>query len=415
MRPAGIGALVLLGLTTGHGVAQAQFGNPYMGNQQYLFNLQAGRAALANSMASANPAFAMPFPTPAYNPYLAYGANPYLGTNPYTPLTAGSNPYTPMSSAYDPYTYGGGYGGYSPYSSLWSNPAIGPGFALMGQADVMRAYGTVITSQEQARLMREQWYQTKLKTAKDAFDLQMYIRANTPTFTEEQLKVAKHTLARIQKMASPTEIVEGRSLNFLLGDVDKNRGKATVTDIPLTPDVLRHLNIKPAGIGSYSLGMLRDPDKLSMPSALVDLLPADARQELESRAKALAQNAIQGKEPDRNALKDLRIQIEQTMDKLVKKANDFGTPEYMAAKRFLNDLESARRAIDSGDAKVQVEYQKAASKISNVNELIALMIDRGWQFAPSTQADEAAYRALHSALVAYDVALNQQVAQAEGQ
>ena len=38
----------------------------------------------------------------------------------------------------------------------------------------------------------------------------------------------------------------------------------------------------------------------------------------------------------------------------------------------------------------------------------------GWRFAPALPSDEAAYRALQSALVAYDVALNQQVAAADG-
>src|SRR5437868_1527606 len=72
LRPAGIGVLILFGLLAGHDVARAQFGNnnPYLGNQQYLYNLQFGRAALANSMVNPSPAYAMPYPTPAYNPYM---------------------------------------------------------------------------------------------------------------------------------------------------------------------------------------------------------------------------------------------------------------------------------------------------------------------------------------------------------
>ena len=410
LRPAGIGALILAGLLAGHDVARAQFGNPYAsnpyaGNPQYQYNLQMGRAALANSMANPSAAFAMSFPTPAYNPFAAFGANPYLPTTPGTGASAGSNPYAPTAPAYDPYMANPYY---SPYSSLYNNPSIGPGFTLMGQADVMRAYGTVITKQEEGRLIREAWKQAKLKTAKDAFDLKMYIRNNTPTWTEEQTKVAKHTLVRLQKFSTPSEIVEGRSLNYLLKDVDQNRGKATVTEIPLGSEVLRHLNVKPSGQDTYSLGILRD--KITLPSALLDLMPDEDRQKLEERASALSKAALVGKEADRAMLKDFKLQIADTLDKLIKKANTFGTPEYMEAKRFLADLENARVAIDRGSANVQVAYQQMVSKneIETVNQLIKTMIDRGWQFAPATQADEAAYRALHSALVQYDVALNQQ-------
>ena len=410
LRPAGIGALILVGLLAGHEVARAQFGNPYANNPfannpQFQYNLQLGRAALANSMVNPSTAYAVPYPTPAYNPFSAYGTNPYLPATPGT-AAAGSNPYTPSAGAYDPYST-------NPYVSpyLYNNPAAGPGLFLMGGADVMRAYGTVITKQEEARIMREQWKREKLKTEKDAFDLRMYIRNNTPTWTEEQTKAAKFTLTRLQKFSTPSEIVEGRSLNYLLNDVDKNRGKATVTEIPLGTEVLRHLNVRPAGGDNFSLGILRDSGKLTVPSALVELMPAEERQKLEERASSLAKAAAAGKQPDRNVLKDLRLQVDDTLEKLKAKSNKFGTPEYMEGKRFLKDMEDALRAIDRGNANVQIAYQQLVAKgeIETVNQLLKVMIDRGWEFAPATQADEAAYRALHSALVQYDVALNQQV------
>jgi len=88
----------------------------------------------------------------------------------------------------------------------------------------------------------------------------------------------------------------------------------------------------------------------------------------------------------------------------------------MDAKRFLNDLDASRLAIERGNAKAQVQYQEMVSKgeIQNVNQLISAMVKNGWRFGPALQSDEGAYRALHSALVAYDVALNQQVAAADG-
>jgi len=309
MRRTGIGILTLFGLLAGQHVAQAQFGSPYGGGnpftaqRQYLYNLQVGRAAMANSMVN-NPGYASPFAgTPAYNPYMAYGGNPYagFGANPYTPGTpgvsldptagGGSNPYAPLSGAGDPYV-ANPYSPLSPYGSPYSNPALGPGFTLMGAADVMRAYGTVITKQEQARIMRQEVHQARLVTAKNKFDLDMYIKEHTPTFNQEQEKITKSILKRIQERSNPAEVVEGRSHNFLLDDVDKNYTKGTgLQDIPLEESVLKHLNVKPAGIGNSSLGLLRDGGKLNWPSALVELLTPEARNDIEAKAQTLANNA----------------------------------------------------------------------------------------------------------------------------
>jgi len=415
------GSLILAGLLVGGGAARAQFVtgfnpygggyNPYLAQQQYMYNLQMARGASANSMGYANPSYALPYAQPSYNPYLSYGVNPYSTLPPAYGGggAAGANPYTPYggaASAYDPYTnpYATGMTNpyvYNPYSGLYNSP----GFTLMGSADVMRAYGGVITKQEEARIMREKYYQEQVKTDKDKFDLRMYIKANTPSWTDEQLRMAKTTLKRIQNMSSPVEVSAGKSLNYLLDDVRKHRGKEfTFSKIDLPEDVLSHLNVTSNANG---LGILRDGGKLNWPTALLDLAPANTRKEMDSRAQAIVQNAGKGM-IDRNALNDLGTQIELVRAQLLKKANEIPTQQYLDAKRFLNDLDDSRAAVASGEAKAQFEFQNLVKegKVSDVADLIKTMVDRGWRFAPATGSDEAAYRALHSALAAYDVALN---------
>jgi hypothetical protein len=432
MRRTVLGTLVLVGLLAGRDAVWAQFGmprgggNPFMAQRQNPFNLQMSRAAFANSMLNSNPAFAMPFTgTPAFtpfggNPSAGFAANNFMPGTPGVPFgsiagMAGSNPYAPLTSAFDPYV-ANPYSASSSYSNPYSNPAAGPGLTLGGAADVMRAYGTLITKQEQARILRQEYYREKLKTKQATFDLDMYIKNNTPDYNKVQEKIIKSILGRIQNASNPAEIVEGRSLNFLLDDVDKNYTKAAISEIPLDENVLKHLNIKPAGVGTASLGLLRDAGKLQWPSALMDMLSPDVRSDMEAKAQLLAQSAAKGKERDLNALKDLRIQIDQTMAQLLKKANSYGTPEYVDAKRFLNDLDNARLAIERGNAGAQIQFQALVAKgeIQNVNQLVTVMVKNGWRFAPALQSDEAAYRAVHSALVAYDVAVNQQIALAEG-
>jgi len=446
VRRAATVGLVLLGVLAGHSAAQAQFAfgqtryglnlnNPFVAQQQYLSNLQMARLAIASGVAA--PAWVPPsyipgpqYPVvpPAFNPWATapvmpgYNAyNPFSGyANPYTPAYsgsagAGSNPYAPAggydSAGSNPYTPGMGYGGYG------LPPSVGPGYTLMGGADVMRATGQVWKDAETTRIMREQYYQAKLKTKKEKFDLDMYIAANTPTPTELQAKVAKQMLTRIQTNSNPAEVVDGRSLNFLLTDIAGkfHANKAPMSDMPLDESVLAHLNITKGGNGESSLGVLRNGDKLVWPLALQEMLPAETRSDIAARAQALAKNAIAGKDADPNAIRDLRDTIQKTQDQLVKKANAFDTPEYMAAQRFLNDLYAATRAIGSGSAAAQVEYQRMVSKgeIRNLNDLVRVMVARGWRFGPALSSDEGAYRALHSALVSYDVALNQLVAQSE--
>ena len=104
--------------------------------------------------------------------------------NPYNPglpgIPGNTNPYVP------------GFPGYGGYPGAYYAPIYGEaGGLLFGQADLLRAYGVAITSQEQARLMRQQAIQARFDTQRKKFELEMYIKANTPTFTEEQAKIGE--------------------------------------------------------------------------------------------------------------------------------------------------------------------------------------------------------------------------------
>src|SRR5438128_4736050 len=163
----GLYAATIAGILAGGGAAQAQF-NPYVMPQ---FNPLTSTAAAAITSASM----------------------PTYGT-----------PYDP-SSAYNPYTYG-----------------VGPvGGGLMGLADVYRSYGTLLMNMEQARSMREQALQARLDTRRKRFELEMYIKANTPTYVEEQIRIARNTLKRIHGYSTPAEIANGKALNVMLDDAVK--------------------------------------------------------------------------------------------------------------------------------------------------------------------------------------------------
>lgn len=373
--------------------AHAQFANPYfISPQQYWYNMQMAR--YYNPYNYSNPISPLGPVANPYTPYVAPGVSPYqAATNPYTPGGMGINPYdTGMGNPYNPFFFGNGLG------------AVGG--SLYGSAELARSYGNVITSQEQARIMREQAMQAKIDTQRKKFDFDLYKAANTPTYTETQIKLARQIHKRILSNSSPAEILNGTALNILLDDARKfPNKKVTMDPIPLSEDILRRLNVTSA---NGNLGLLRDNGKVVWPAALQDLLSNEQRRTVETLAQNLVTGAKAGK-GDANALRDLSNEIERAQASLVKKVNEIPTIQYLEGKRFLREFNDARVSIESGDAKAYFAYQDFVMGGKSIQEVVDYMVARGLKLAPAIAADEGAYRAFHSALVAFDVALNTQM------
>jgi hypothetical protein len=389
----GLVAVLVAGLLGVAPEVQAQFNFNANMNPSFVSGLsQAQYMAFLQQQAAARAAVQAQNLFPAANAGLV---NPYspVSTNPYA---AGAiNPYNPVTSPY-----------VSPYDQAYANPYYSyadPGSVLRGAADIMRAYGTVITSQEQARIIREQARQAKLETIKKKFDLDMYIKANTPTFTEEQAKIFKMTLKRIVSNATEPEIVNGKALNFLLDDMRKYPGKrAAVEPFALSEDVLGHLNVTK---GNVSLGVLRHGGEFTWPAVFQEYFPAEQLRLVETQAKALVKNAEKGK-IDPNVLKDMRNEIDKVRDQLLSKVNEIPTMQYLQARRFLDDLADARLALERGEAMTQLNFQKWAAGGKTLQQLVDYTINNGLKFTTAIQGDEFAYRAVYSGMVALDVALN---------
>jgi hypothetical protein len=331
------------------------------------------------------------------------GAGGYA--NPYSPVTPGygvGNPYSPVDpylgnpySPYNPYTP------YSPYNNLYS-----AGSYLMGSADVMRAYGTVITSQEQARILREQALQAKLDTRKKAFELEMYIKANTPTYTQEKEKEMRSTLRRIQTNSLPGEVSNGKSLNFLLDDLRKFPKRTSALEpLALSDGILAHINVTK---NTFGLSVLRDDGRVVWPGAISEKMTVNQRRELDTQIQALVKDAYKGKQVDPIALKDLRNEIDRIREDLVKRVNEVPFHQYTDAKRFLQDFHEATIALERGEGTHQAKFQREVEGGKSVQEVVEYMIREGLRFAPAGARDEAAYRAFHSVLANLNIAMNVQ-------
>jgi hypothetical protein len=346
-----------------------------------------------------------------YNPYVAQYQMQQMQMQSYymynlQNMWAANAAYT--ASAYNPMAYGGAGGmygggaGYSPnYNPYYYSPAAG---YLFGSADVIRAEGDYTNAMEKARLLREQVEQSKLDTKKKAFELNLYIRQNTPTYAEQQAMATRQVLRRVQTTTNPFEIWNGVGLNVLLDDLKKFQS-ASISVVPeqVKPDILRQINITKSG-GNF--GLFRDDGQFQWPSALQDIL-GDKQKTISNLAATIIPRARNGK-IENGLIKDLREEIEQARTALVKKITEIPTPQYIEAKRFLRDLDDACYAI--GDAKAFFEFQNFVKNGKTVKEVSDYLITNGLRFAPAVQGGEAAYTAFHTALVNLDVAVNQQVA-----
>jgi hypothetical protein len=365
---------------------------------------------------------------PVYNPSMF---NPSM-YNPYAPsyygTAAAGSMYGGYSGGYGGSPYAGGYsaGGVDPltglpiggYSSGYNNPSYWNPYAggyQYGTAAMIDSYGKFGISIEQAKILAEQARQARLDTRKKLIDTLAYIRANEYTFTQEQADIAKRLVQRVRQTPTQTEIITGKSQNILLDDLAKftgpgMKGTATVT---LDEDMLRMLNV--AGVGSAgNIGLLRNNGNFDWPAAFEDkeLISDKERQEIGVQTKELYEQAANGK-PNANTIKDLETTLKNLRTKLGKRVDSIPTGNYLEGFRFLDDFDAALVALRKGDVALNLDFQQKFAKGGRTaQELVQYMTSKGLRFAPVRPGDERAYAALQTALAAYSLAINSQVAAA---
>src|SRR5262249_15522461 len=102
-------------------------------------------------------------------------------------------------------------------------------------------------------------------------------------------------------------------------------------------------------------------------------------------------------------LRSIRQDYKSIADKLSDSADDLDAGQYIAAKRYLNQLKASIDALSSPKAKNYFGNWTAKGK--TVAELVANMKKEGLTFAPAAPGEEAAYNALYLALRNFDSSL----------
>jgi hypothetical protein len=292
----------------------------------------------------------------------------------------------------------GGYGGY--YGDL------GPSGYLRGMADMTNATGRYWMNIQQARLLREQANQSSIETARRRLAFEAELERMRPTAQTLRDRELATELNRARRDPPATEVFSGRALNELLRGIRNasqlNRGP----NVPLDEDTLKHINLAVAA-SRGNVGMLKNDGKLNWPLPLQDSQFDELRKKLSSKLM-VAVAELKNKDLQASTVRDVNAYYRALLDKLNNSADELSPSQYIEAKRFLNNLGDAVRALS--DPRVANYFDNTwTAKGKNVAELVQHLTREGLQFAPAAPGDEAAYTALFHAMRAFDAGL--QVAQ----
>ena len=289
----------------------------------------------------------------------------------------------PMATVAAPTTVYAPYVG--PYASYWS-----------GQADIVNN----MLAPRPNSLQRERVLQAKIDTRRKQMDQVLYERAVMPTIEDERERARNERVRRSRNDAPLPEVWSGYALNVLLDAIQKQQARNIPgPNIPLEPDVVRHINVTSGAQGGGSIGILRNGGKISWPLILRRAAYRANRDKVDQSAYNAYRQAESGP-VDADLLEALTRGVDALSAQLKENVSDIPPSDYITAKHFLNDLENTVKVLQ--DPKVSNYLTgKWSAKGNTVAELSTSMTRQGLKFAPATNNDEEAYMALHQAMLAY--------------
>jgi hypothetical protein len=331
--------------------------------------------------------------------YGGYGAS--LSTSPY----GGSYGASLDSGIGSPYS---GYGGYGPY---YEDPTAG---YLRGVADVTNANGRYLSQVQQARLLQSQADMSKLDLYRRMREDAAAERKNWLNPEAERIKDMQNAYERATHEPPITEVLSGQALNDLYNHAYPLQSKAKTQspqfrgpNVPIDEDMLKQVNF--TGVGSKgSIGILKDRGKLNWPLVLQSSEYDAARKELGTLAADAVEQVRLNNPVGAATLRDMMADVRRMNDALLRNVGEIPPSEYVEAKRYLNGLDSAIKALQDTNVGNQLN-QNWAPRVKNVSDLVDFMSQKGLKFAAATAGDEPAYRHLYQQFVSYDAALSSQV------
>jgi hypothetical protein len=295
---------------------------------------------------------------------------------PSAPPLYATNPYAPSVN------YNGPYGGY-----------------MSGTSDVINAQGSFAVQQQEAVMERERIKQARIETRRKALDEDLYERAVKPTAEDDAERARLQAFQWARNDPPLTTIWSGGALNDLLMAIQRQQAQGIAgPTVPLAPDVLSQINVTGGQTGG-SLALLKNGGRLRWPFALDGSTFAAERQALDKVALTAYQQAGSGN-VDPATLQQMTTAVNNLQNTLTNNVANMGPNEYIAALRFVNELNATLTVLQSPDVANYVKGPWQA-KGETVGQLVQYMTSQGLRFAPALPAGEADYVALQRAMAAY--------------
>lgn len=326
-------------------------------------------------------------------PIAAQGAlnTPYLGGATTYPVVGGM---TSTGGA-------GGYGGYGyPFMPYMIDPLTG---FMFGSAAITNANAQYQLTIQQARLQMAYANQAAIDVRRKLFDQIVYERAymaanfNPDVVRNREMEA---NLNRARRNPPMVEVWSGEALNSLLAHLIKLQGVGNRgPQVSLDEDILKHVNVTSGNGGN--IGLLKDGGKLQWPLSLQRPEFAMIEESLNDLFAEAVGEVKTGNQLKGNVSKDIQDKLEKLNNLLNLTVNEMTPSQFVEASRYLAQLKAAFKALNDPNA-ASFFNRKWAAQGKTVAELVQYMSNNGLKFAPATQGDEAAYKALLNQLAAYD-------------
>jgi hypothetical protein len=213
----------------------------------------------------------------------------------------------------------------------------------------------------------------------------------------------------LQKALAATEeadVASGEALNHIVVAVvaAESRGAKGVS-AHLPPNLLSEVRFT-GGPTADAVNLLRSAGRLPFPASFDTPALNETRDTLERDFAAVATPLLAGKPAGTAQVNRLNATVRAAQDRLTVVLRDLSFEDATAARRFLNQVESAAKVLGGPNAPGLVNPKWSAAG-ANVAELVRFMTRNKLLFGPAPKGGEEAYLALHQGLAAYLFALNQ--------
>lgn len=206
--------------------------------------------------------------------------------------------------------------------------------------------------------------------------------------------------------SSPAEVASGEALNELLKEIVRVTNKGASGPSAYIPSLLLD-DIRFAGSSAADLlNFARLAGSLPFPAAFDDPTLSGLRDELDKDFAAAAIAVQAGKVPESGKVAKLEVTFQRLQDAAGPVVKNLPFEEATAARRFLNRMASAIRAMKGNAANGLIDPKWAAEGLT-VADLVKHMTRHKLLFGPAPRGNEEAYISMHRNLATYLFVLTQ--------